>query len=64
MVAKEAVSIDTNTRIVPMRRVGRVPSFRVDSETMGETKRAWDIDRPPIRAYCSSVAPGKVELER
>lgn len=64
LVEKDAPSSETNTRIDPIRSVGLVPIFRLDSETTGEIRRAWDIERPPIRAYCSSVASGNVELER
>ena len=64
MVANEAASRETNTSTVPISSVGRVPSLRLDRDTRGETSRAWDIERPPIKAYCSSEAPGNVELDR
>lgn len=64
MLANEADSIEPKTSTVPISSVGRVPSLRFESDTRGDTSRACDIDSPPIKAYCSSVAPGKVEFDR
>lgn len=63
-VAKEAPIRERVSRKTPTRRVVRVPWMRVRIVARGETKRAWEIERPPTKAKSRGVAPGKVEVER
>jgi hypothetical protein len=56
--------MESETNIVPMRRLMRVPSLSLERPTAGEMKRDWEMDMPPMRAYSSWVALGKVLLER
>jgi hypothetical protein len=56
---KEMVSSAT-----PMRSVVRVPKIRVVAVAIGETMRAWLMERPPMKAYERCEAPGKMLLAR
>lgn len=55
---------DTVSKNTPMKRVVRVPKRRVVYVATGLTMRACEMERPPMKAYCRGVAPGKVEVER
>lgn len=57
-MAKEAEIREMTSRMVPMRRVVRVPYLRVVMVAMGERKRAQEMDSEPTNAYCRYVAPG------
>jgi hypothetical protein len=63
-VEKEAPMKDMVSKKTPIKRVIRVPKIRVVAVAMGETKRAWLMDRPPMKAYSSGVAPGKTSFAR
>ena len=62
--AKDAPMKDTVSKNTPMKRVVRVPKRRVVYVATGETMSAWEMESPPMKAYWSGVAPGKVEVER
>ena len=63
-VAKDDVRSDSEINAVPIRRLIRVPNLSFERPTSGEMKRLWEMERPPMRAYSSCVAVGKVWWER
>jgi len=50
LVEKEAPMKDKVSKKTPMRRVVRVPKMRVVAVATGEIKRAWLMERPPMKA--------------
>lgn len=63
-VAYDALNKAQNSSSVPMRSVIRVPRCLIEVATSGALRRAWDIERPPIKAYSRCEAPLNVEWER
>ena len=64
LFAHDAPSSPAVWRRIPMPNAARVPYFLAATVAIGDTIKAIDIDKPPMNAYSSDVAPGNVLLDR